>query len=144
MFFLMRVAFWLCIVFVLLPTGGSKQSTQTSAANNDFNVVEAFSAATATVSDMRHFCDRQPDACAVGSQAAVAFGQRAQAGAKMVYEFINERLAPQETGSVGAQARKPAADAAKASQHTLTSKDLVVPWRGPQAPREAAAGKKPV
>ncbi len=143
MFFLMRVAFWLCIVFVLLPTGGSKQSTPASSASNDFNVVEAFSAATATMSDMRHFCDRQPEACAVGSQAAVAFGQRAQAGAKMVYEFINERLAPQETGSVNAP-HKPAAAAAKASQNTLTSKDLIVPWRGPQAPREAGAGKKAV
>ena len=146
MFFLMRVAFWLCIVFVLLPTGGSKQSAQTNSANNGFTVVEAFSAATATVSDLRHFCERQPNACAAGSQAAVAFGERAQAGAKMVYEFINERMAPQETGSVGAHNAplRPAATAAKASQNTLTAKDLVVPWHGPQPPRDAAAaGRKP-
>jgi len=145
MFFLMRVAFWLCIVLALLPTGGSKQGTQASTTNNDFNVVEAFSAATAT--DMRRFCDRQPDACAVGSQAAVTFGQRAQAGAKMVYEFLNERMAPQETGSVSAHnaPTKPAAGAAaaKASQNTLTQKDLIVPWRGPVA-REAATGRRPV
>jgi hypothetical protein len=145
MFFLMRVAFWLCIVFVLLPTGGSKPSEQTSSASSDFSIVEAVSAATATVSDMRHFCERQPSACAVGSQAAVAFGQRAQAGAKMVYEMINERTAAQETGSVGEHnaSQKPAA--AKASQNTLTSKDLVVPWHGPQPPHNAAtAAKKPV
>ncbi len=143
MFFLMRVAFWLCIVLALLPTGGSKQGPQASSASSDFNVVGAFSAASATVSDMRHFCDRQPEACAVGSQAAVAFGQRAQAGAKMVYEFINERLAPQETGSINAP-HKPSAGAAKASQNTLTAKDLVVPWRGPPTAREAGAGKKSV
>jgi Family of unknown function (DUF5330) len=146
MFFLMRVAFWLCIVLALLPTGGSKQSAPASTAKtaaSDLNVVEAFSAATATVSDMRHFCERQPEACTVGSQAAVAFGQRAQAGAKMVYEFINERLAPQETGSVGTPSVAPKPVAAKASQNTLTPKDLAAPWRGPQAPREAAAGRRP-
>ena len=113
MFFLIRVAFWLCVVLVLLPTGGSKQNTQAAAPNSDLNAVEAFSAATATVSDMRHFCERQPDACTVGSQAAVAFGQRAQAGAKMVYEFINERLVAQETGSVATRnpSAKPSASA---------------------------------
>lgn len=144
MFFLIRVAFWLSVVFVLLPTGGSKQNGQTAQQNTDFSAVEAFSAATATVSDMRHFCERQPDACAVGSQAAVAFGQRAQAGAKMVYEFLNERLAPQETGSVATRtaAGKPTAQTSRASQNTLTPTDLVAPWRGPQAPRDTA-GKRP-
>jgi hypothetical protein len=144
MFFLIRVAFWLCVVLVLLPTGGSKQNTQTAAPNSELKAVEAFSAATATVSDMRHFCERQPDACTVGSQAAAAFGQRAQAGAKMVYEFINERLVSQETGSVGTRnpPGKASAPAAKASQNTLTPSDLVTPWRGPQAPREPA-GKRP-
>jgi hypothetical protein len=145
MFFLIRVAFWLSVVLALLPTGGSKQNTQAAASATDFSAVEAFSAATATVSDMRHFCERQPDACAVGSQAAVAFGQRAQAGAKMVYEFINERLAPQETGSVATRtaAGKPTAPASKSSQNTLTPADLVTPWRGPQASRDTAS-KRPV
>ena len=137
MFFLIRVAFWLSVVFVLLPTGGSKQNAQATAPNPDFSAVEAFSAATATVSDMRHFCERQPDACAVGSQAAITFGQRAQAGAKMVYEFINERLASQETGSVATRTA-----AGKASQNTLTPTDLVAPWRGQQTPHDNA-GKRP-
>lgn len=145
MFFLIRVAFWLCVVLALLPTGGSKQNTQAAAPNSDLNTVEAFSAATATVSDMRRFCERQPDACTVGSQAAVAFGQRAQAGAKMVYEFINERLVSQETGSVVAHnpPAKASASAAKSSQNTLTPSDLVTPWRNPKAPRDTA-GKRPV
>ena len=61
---------------------------------------EAVSAASAAVSDMRQFCARQPEACSVGSQAAVAFGYKAQAGAKMLYDFLTEALAPRETGSV--------------------------------------------
>lgn len=143
MFFLIRVAFWISVILVLLPTGGSKQAAQGSASSTEFNAVEAFSAATATVFDMRHFCERQPDACTVGSQAAVAFGQRAQAGAKMVYEFLNERLAAQETGSVAAQgAAARSASGSSASQNTLMPADLITPWRGPQAPRDTA-GKRP-
>jgi hypothetical protein len=85
---------------------------------------------------MRQFCTRQPEACAVGSQAAVAFGQRAQAGAKMVYELINERASPRETGSIAIKDTKPAvALAAKPSQNTLTAADLTPAWRG--AHREA-------
>jgi hypothetical protein len=143
MFFLLRITFWLCVVFALLPTGGSKQVETAQVQKSELSAVEAFSAAVATVSDMRHFCERQPDACTVGSQAAVAFGQRAQAGAHMVYEFINERLAPQETGSVASRpaGMKSAVPAAKASQNTLTANDLVTPWRAPQ---KNTTGKKPV
>jgi hypothetical protein len=142
MFFLLRCAFWLCVVFALLPTGWSKQTAQAPAPKSEVSAVEAFSAAAATVSDMRHFCERQPDACAVGSQAAVAFGQRAQAGAQMVYEFLNERVAGQETGSVATTPTngKAVAPARRASQNTLTPTDLVTPWRG--VPAKDAGGKK--
>lgn len=140
MFFLLRVAFWLCVVLALLPTGGSKQSAEAQKPTNEFSAVEAFSVAAATVSDMRHFCERQPDACTLGSQAAVAFGQRAQAGAHMVYEFINERVVDKDTGSVAPRSStaKPAATT-KASQNTLTPNDLVAPWRG----GPSKDGKKP-
>ena len=107
MFFLLRVAFWLTIVLALLPSGGAQQSAQAKV-----GPTEAVVAAGAAVSDMSSFCDRQPEACVVGAQAAVAIGQRAQAGAKMVYEFFNDHASHgSETGSVtkpkaGAEARK--------------------------------------
>src|ERR1700704_1414911 len=97
MFFLLRVAFWLTIVLALLPSGGAQQSAQAKVGPTD-----AVVAAGAAVSDMSNFCDRQPDACIVGAQAAAAIGQRAQAGAKMVYDFINDRASHGgETGSGG-------------------------------------------
>src|SRR5689334_18479339 len=138
MFFLLRMAFWLSVVLVLLPSGGSQRTT-TSAPSAELGAVEAVSAASATMSDMRQFCSRQPDACAVGSQAAAALGQRAQAGAKMVYDFISERSAPQETGSITTRPARQvashggshAAPAAK-SQDTLNATDLVPAWRGPR------------
>ena len=131
MFFLLRMAFWLSVVLVLLPSGGPQQRTAT-APSAELGAMETISAASATVSDMRGFCSRQPEACAVGSQAAVAIGQRAQAGAKMVYDFISERAAPRETGSVTTGPRQVAAQAAPAarSQDTLTAADLVPAWRG--------------
>jgi len=134
MFFLIRMAFWLSVVLVLLPSGGAKQTA--AAPGAEIGAAGAVSAASATVSDMRHFCTRQPEACALGSQAAVAFGQRAQAGAKMVYELINERTAPRETGSIAGKGIKPTvALAGKPSQNTLTPADLAPAWRG--AHREA-------
>ena len=39
-------------------------------------------------------------ACVVGSRTAVTLGQRAQAGAKMLYEFLSERLGSNESSSV--------------------------------------------
>src|ERR1700753_598203 len=103
MFFLIRMAFWLSVVLVLLPTGGGSSQQTASAPGTESGAISAVSTASATVSDMRQFCSRQPDACAIGSQAAVAFGQRAQAGAKLGYDFISERGAQREAGCVGAQ-----------------------------------------
>ena len=85
--FLLRMAFWLTVILVLLPSGGSQPAPKV-----DVSATDAMSAAGATVADMKQFCGRQSEACAVGSQVAVALGHRAQAGAKMLYEFLNERL----------------------------------------------------
>jgi len=125
--FLIKVAFWLAIVAILLP-GGDKHAT---APAPEVSPTEAVSAAGAAMSDMGRFCARQPDACAVGSQAAAAFGQKAQAGAKKLYELLNDRPGPNETGSVGKPAGRPAG-AAQPSQHTLTPADLNPAWRGPE------------
>src|ERR1700692_2066608 len=96
MFFLLRMAFWLGVVLVLLPSGSAQHATQSS----DVGASDAVSAASATVRDMRGFCSRQPDACTVGSQVAVSLGYRAQAGAKMLYDFLTEKLARRDAGSV--------------------------------------------
>ncbi|MBZ0148365.1 MAG: DUF5330 domain-containing protein [Pseudorhodoplanes sp.] len=136
MFFLLRTAFWLSIVLALLPTGGSQPKSN----EPSIDPIEAVSAAGAAMSDLSGFCDRQPDACVVGAQAVSAFGQRAQAGAKMVYEILSEKMIPAETGSVPpAKAATPSAT--KASQHTLKPSDLDPAWRGPAPKKDAKGGK---
>jgi hypothetical protein len=120
MFFLLRAAFWLTIVLALLPTG-SKQPAASGPA-----IGEAVSAAGAAVSDMRHFCTRNPEACEVGAQTAVMIGQRAQAGAKMLYELFSDHTATGTTGTVDA------GKAVSMRPSTLTPSDRAPAWRGPE------------
>ena len=138
MFFLLRVAFWLTIVLALLPSGGTQQSAQAKV-----GPTEAVVAAGAAVSDMSNFCDRQPGACVVGAQTAVAIGQRAQAGAKMVYEFFSDHTShATETGSVSKAKAEPKHAAMRTvptspgSQSTLKDSDLDALWQGPPARTE--------
>ena len=135
MFFLLRIAFWLGVVLILLPSGFS----QHGAPANDVGAADAISAASATVEDLRGFCTRQPDACSVGSHMATAIGYKAQAGAKMLYDVLTEALAPHDTGALtrgagnaGDAKSTQAKSAPQTSQNTLTPADLVPAWRGPQ------------
>ena len=137
MFFLIRAAFWLSIVVILLPTGSQQPNPGPT-----IETTEAVSAATAAVSDMRKFCARQPDACSDGSKAAVAFGYKAQAGAKMLYEFLTDALAPSETGSVTPASTRKGVATAK-SQDTLLPSDLAPAWRRP-LPRPDPRGNRSV
>ena len=97
MFFLLRMAFWLGLVLVLLP----REKTPESEKLPQIGASEAVSAATAAVSDMSQFCKRQPAACEVGGQAATVIGQRAQDGARKLYQIITDKRAPDHTGSIG-------------------------------------------
>ncbi len=87
MFFLLRLAFWLGLVLVLLP----RDKTPDSEKLPQISVSDAVQAATAAVSDMSQFCKRQPAACEVGGQAATVIGVRAQDGARKVYNSITDK-----------------------------------------------------
>lgn len=132
MFFLLRAAFWLSIVLVLLPSGKyqAREQAAGTGATDAISAATAIGAATATVSDMSHFCERQPDACAVGGQAAVAFGQRAQAGARYLFDLLQDSRTPAQTGSVQGAGKS------LQSQHTLTPADMHPEWRNPLPPRD--------
>ena len=131
MFFLIRLTFWLGLVLVLLP----REKTPESEKLPQIGASEAVQAATAAVSDMGQFCKRQPTACEVGGQAATAIGQRAQDGARKLYQIITdkkaEKKAPDHTGSIGDA--EPAL-AGAAPHDTLMSDDLAVEWRVPPTP----------
>jgi hypothetical protein len=140
--FLLRITFWLGLVLVLLPRDKTPESEKLP----NIGAADAVQAATAAVSDMTQFCKRQPAACEVGGQAATIIGQRAQDGAKKIYQIINDKKeqitnekndkpdkkAPDHTGSIAVAGEGDAA-AAEAPHDTLTQDDLALEWRGPEA-----------
>jgi hypothetical protein len=85
--FLLRITFWLGLVLVLLPRDKTPESEKLP----QIGAADAVQAATAAVSDVTQFCKRQPAACEVGGQAATIIGQRAQDGAKKIYQIINDK-----------------------------------------------------
>ncbi|HEY3642128.1 MAG TPA: DUF5330 domain-containing protein [Xanthobacteraceae bacterium] len=154
--FLLRMTFWLGVIVVLLPRSESQPASKAQ-----ISATDAMSAASATVGDMRQFCERQPEACTVGSQAASALEDRAKAGAKRLYDMFNERLSANEndgaiTGTSAKSAKPIPLPPARPSRHalqprnappetspsTLTPADLAPGWRGPpphQDPRQQPA-----
>jgi hypothetical protein len=130
MFFLLRMAFWLGLVLVLLPRDKTPESEKLP----QVGASEAVSAATAAVSDMSQFCKRQPAACEVGGQAATVIGQRAQAGARKLYQIITDKRAPEHTGSIGDAKNANPALAEAAPRDTLTPDDLIAEWHAVPSP----------
>lgn len=148
MFFLLRMAFWLGLVLVLLPTDKTPDSDK----GPQIGASDAISAATAAMSDMSQFCNRQPAACVVGGQAATVIGERAQSGAKKVYQFITDKAekndkkapdptdkagkkAPDHTGSIGTPDDRATGESEIATvvHQTLTQDDLAIDWQPPGA-----------
>ena len=154
MFFLLRMAFWLGLVLVLLP----REKTPESEKLPQIGASQAVQAATAAVSDMSQFCKRQPAACEVGGQAASVIGQRAEDGARKLYKIITDKKAPDaaakrapdgtdkrgpdgtdkrgpdRTGSIGAVDNADSSPGDMAPRDTLTPDDLVAEWRMPSPP----------
>ena len=128
MMFLLRTTFWLSVVLLVLPISTSQPKNE----EPQFSTIPAVSAAGAAVSDMGNFCSRQADACAVGSQVLVHLGHKAQAGAKMLYEFFTEKKDSSAKHGITTTGSVP-------SQNTLTAKDLAPAWRGPAPQKEASA-----
>jgi hypothetical protein len=146
MFFLLRMAFWLGLVLVLLP----REKTPESDKLPQISVGDAVQAATAAVSDMGQFCKRQPQACEVGGQAATVIGVRAEEGARKIYRSVtdkkaddkkpdadkkaDEKKAPDHTGSIGVSDDDDPARFGTASRDTLTADDLAPDWHVPPTP----------
>lgn len=141
MFFLLRMAFWLTVVCVLLPNGSNNTS-----ADAQIDATQAASLAAAAVSDARGFCERQPDACDVGGKVAIAIGHKAEAGARTLFEFISAKMSEKPAA---AEKAAPRFSSGQASNHapvsgTLTPSDMAPAWQGPvplPPRREARAGR---
>lgn len=137
MWFLFKCAFWLSVVVLVLPIPESERRANVAYVSTG----EAVSALSAALNDMRGFCARNPEACATGANAVQSFGHKAQAGARMLHDFISERLDDTRhltppPGSRAAPAVQPAAQpAGNGGADTLSPQDREPEWRGAVAQR---------
>lgn len=121
--FLIRTAFWLGIIILLLPTDSKQQG-------------EVYGTAQAAVKDVTGFCDRNPDACANGKDVFQMFVQKAEFGFEMLMGFIeNKDVAASIAADVPAasipEPSEPASFEPSPSQDTLEPQDLQPAWNGP-------------
>lgn len=125
--FLLRSAFWLTLVILLLPadpdTGEAPRVT----------IAHAMDAMRATVADLSGFCDRNPDVCATGTAAFHMVAEKTGAGIDLVIRTIRgDAEAPS-----GADTLDMAPGAPGKTRGTLTNDDLTLPWQ--PAPRDDPA-----
>ncbi|MGU3492795.1 DUF5330 domain-containing protein [Xanthobacteraceae bacterium A53D] len=144
MFFLLRMAFWIGLILLILPIGLSSEG------GKQVGALEAFGAVQAAISDARGFCDRQPEACAVGGNLFGHITDKAQAGARWVYETIGQHKGePTPIDASAAPASGQPSHPAKAMApqtapqphadqggHGLTPQDLAPAWAPQPTPAE--------
>lgn len=106
--FLIKSAFWLSLVLLVIPFGGSDSVD----GRPTIGAVEAFVAARAVVNDVAGLCERRPDACEIGRSALTTIGIRAREGARIAYGVLDEHFGeagePVHTGSIPLPEESPA------------------------------------
>jgi uncharacterized protein DUF5330 len=134
MLFLIRTAFWLLIIVLLLPTDGNQQN-------------QVYGTAQAAVEDVAGFCDRNPDTCATGKDAFDVLLSKAQFGAGMLMSFVKEKTGVDAGGAVpvdNTNSEEPASEelpylaaepaSYSESQDTLNPEDREAAWGGSAEP----------
>lgn len=115
MFFLLRSAFWLSLLVMLIPVDDEIAAARAPSANA-VAPFDAIYAAQETISDVGGFCERSPTACMIGAEVLDLLALKARSGIKMAFDYLDGEaagtLSPAEAG-------------------TLNASDLDPVWRGP-------------
>lgn len=133
MMFLIRSAFWLVLLILLIPTDEAQQK-------------QIYGTAQSAVADIRSFCDRNPQTCASSQYAFNVLVQKAQYGAQMIQTLVEEQTGnlmpnnPPASAIPHSNAVMPVPSAVPLeptpwlqndSQNTLSPEDLQAAWSGP-------------
>lgn len=105
--FLIRTAFWLALVVLLLPSDKEQQA-------------KLYSTAREAVHRVATFCDRNGPLCEQGARHWAAFQTKLEFGSRLAIDLVSEKL----TG-VPTSGPQQAVD-----RGTLTPSDKNPPWRG--------------
>lgn len=116
--FLIRTAFWLSLLILILPTDEQKQQV-------------VYGNTEAAVKDLRNFCTRNPNVCEASKNAAYTFSQKAKFGAKMLMDFVQEKAGDTNYQPASQSGSRRPSFLRKDAQDTLTAKDMQPSWSIP-------------
>lgn len=118
--FLIRTAFWLSLLILILPTDEQKQQV-------------VYGNAEAAVKDLRGFCSRNPGVCEASKNAAYTFSQKAKFGAKMLMDFVQEKAGDSDyqPASIRDSGSRRPSFFRRDAQSTLTAEDMRPSWSIP-------------
>jgi len=122
MFFLLRLAFWVMLICLLLP--GSREDN-----------LRLITSAEQTLKDMRGFCQRNPQVCDDVRVSMTTLLTRLRSGAELAQSWLAQESGENE-GRAGLIATGPGRSDASPRpvtkwQDSLNISDKQVPWRGP-------------
>jgi hypothetical protein len=86
--FIIRSIFWLSLVLLLVPFGGTNED------GSMVSPLQAMFAAKGAIEDISGMCERKPDVCAVGKAAVHTIGVRAREGARLAFGAFDETEEP--------------------------------------------------
>lgn len=115
--FLIRTAFWLSVVILLIPA-----DPQSNTPAPRVSIFEALSSARTAAADFSNFCERNPDVCSTSAAAFQVFAEKAQNGARLLFRYIDGETDGSET---------------EEDPGTLTESDRAPAWHGPRQPGAA-------
>ena len=127
MLFLIRTAFWLTVIVLLLPNDEEQRN-------------QIYGTAQAAVTDVTTFCDRNPSTCATDQGAFAVLVQKAQYGAALLMDVMTK--GGDESASLLAPLAEPVAETDGSSpglweradsQDTLRAEDREVAWGAPDS-----------
>ena len=118
--FLIRTAFWLSLLILILPTNEQDQRV-------------VYGNAEAAIKDLSSFCSRNPDVCEASKNAAQRFSTKAQFGAKMVMDFFQEKTGDTAYIAASDRGNRRPSFFRRDSQNTLTADDMQPSWSVPMS-----------
>lgn len=117
--FFIRLAFWLGVIVMLLPTDQQQQA-------------RVYNTAVSAVERASTFCDRNARTCELGAQAWASFLKKAEFGVRLLGDLITSGARSSEPEpSTPPLRQKASLSDTVGTRGTLSAADLQPAWRGP-------------
>ncbi len=121
--FFIRLAFWLGVAVLLLPTDAQQQA-------------RLYTTATSAVERATTFCDRNAGTCAAAASAWATFLKKAEFGARLVGDLIS--TSGRQSPDASQPPRQNMSTNTGDHRGTLSQEDMRPTWRGPAGRRTGA------